>query len=306
MRGPAPGGARAARPRGRAPAAARRRGGPAAGTGRHRAPGRGSGQRPRWAAGRAAPGRGRRRRHRRRRRGHGRVDRGPAHRHPGGSASRPSPDRPGAGQHAGESRAARTTTSATGRRSRVPAGLSDGTTQARAAHPRAGDLLHGPPTGHAGPGQEGQPPLDGGGPSGEVGEEVLPVAVLVGVLELVEGCVLGIEQNPVPSQESLVDHLFERHRHHLRIVGRARRRSTVARARPGVAGTWRHRQRGGDRPCDGRESARRRQCAGEPDSCPKAVPLGGLAAKDVGQRHQGDPGEEGDQRHRPSTDWTNR
>src|SRR5207245_1752609 len=43
-------------------------------------------------------------------------------------------------------------------------------------------------------------------PLGEVVVVMSPVAVFVGVLELVEGGILSVEQLPIPPKESLVDH----------------------------------------------------------------------------------------------------
>src|SRR4051794_5321478 len=61
--------------------------------------------------------------------------------------------------------------------------------------------------GDAAPGQERLAPVDGLLPDGQIGQEVGSIAVFVGVLELVERRVFGIEQGPVPAQEVLVDHL---------------------------------------------------------------------------------------------------
>src|SRR5207342_1884474 len=54
--------------------------------------------------------------------------------------------------------------------------------------------------------EECLPALDDPLPFGELVVVVSSVAVLIGVLELVEGGVLGIQELPVPLQESFVDH----------------------------------------------------------------------------------------------------
>lgn len=48
-------------------------------------------------------------------------------------------------------------------------------------------------------------------PGFEIGEEMDAIAVLVGVLELVECDVLGVKKAPVSGQEVLIDHVFQRH-----------------------------------------------------------------------------------------------
>src|SRR5262245_15734866 len=60
--------------------------------------------------------------------------------------------------------------------------------------------------GEAVPFEERHATLDDRLPFGEVVVVVSPVSVLVGMLELVEGGVLGIQELPVPPQESFVDH----------------------------------------------------------------------------------------------------
>jgi hypothetical protein len=65
--------------------------------------------------------------------------------------------------------------------------------------------------GHAAPGQERLAAIHGLLPHGQIGQEVGSIAIFVGVLELVERRVFGIEQGPVPAQEVLVDHLVECH-----------------------------------------------------------------------------------------------
>jgi hypothetical protein len=57
----------------------------------------------------------------------------------------------------------------------------------------------------------GQLALDRCVPRSQVAEEMLPIAVLERVLELVERSILLVQKGPVTGEEVLVDHLFQGH-----------------------------------------------------------------------------------------------
>ena len=65
----------------------------------------------------------------------------------------------------------------------------------------------------AGPLEVGQLLLDGYLPGSQVLFEVGSVALFESMFELVERCILGIEETPIPSEEVVVQHLGQRHGH---------------------------------------------------------------------------------------------